>query len=226
MQNGHSSTRVVIADDHPVVMLGVRTLLKDVDDIQIVGEAADGEELMAMLRSRPCDLLITDFSMPFAHASGDGLILLRRLRRTYPKLPIIVLTMIHNRSLIRCMLATGIAGLVGKASMMNELVLAVRAVTQGRVYLCDAWRSHLEGTVDLHVHGEGLIHERSHRSDLSRREAEVVRLFALGLTMTQIADRLSRSIKTVSKQKCDAMRKLAISNNTELYEYAKTSGLL
>lgn len=214
-------TRIVIADDHPVVMLGIRALLKEHSSLQVVAEASNGRELLSLLAGQPCDLLITDFSMPYEDGSGDGLPLLRRLRRDHPRLPIIVLTMLHNPALTRGMLAAGVNGLVAKGAMTKELQLAIGAVLNGRTYICEAMREHVidwspssepDGAADPAV--------------LSQREVEVVRLYAQGLSVTQIAEQLHRSVKTVSQQKNDAMRKLGITSNTQLFEYARTYGLL
>jgi len=223
-------TRIVIADDHPVVMLGIRALLTDRSgSMQVVGQASSGGELLTLLASQPCDLLITDFSMPYEDDpdSGDGLPLLRRLRRDHPNLPIIVLTMIHNPALIRGMLATGVNGLVGKVAMMKELLLAIGAVMNGRTYICESMREFVTEKVSLRTHGETAVSPASNDpAVLSNREAEVVRLYAQGLSVTQIAERLHRSVKTVSQQKNDAMRKLGITSNSQLYEYARAYGLL
>jgi len=214
-------TRIVIADDHPVVMLGIRALLKEHGSLKVVAEASNGRELLALLASEPCDLLITDFSMPYEDGSGDGLPLLRRVRRDHPALPIIVLTMLHNPALTRGMLAAGINGLVAKGAMTKELQLAVGAVMNGRTYICETMREHVidwspsaepDGAADPAV--------------LSQREVEVVRLYAQGLSVTHIAEQLHRSVKTVSQQKNDAMRKLGLTSNTQLFEYARTYGLL
>jgi two-component system, NarL family, captular synthesis response regulator RcsB len=214
-------TRIVIADDHPVVMLGIRALLKGLSNVQVVAEANSGGELLSLLASEPCDLLITDFSMPYEDGSGDGLPLLRRLRRDYPKLPIIVLTMVHNPALTRGMLAAGVNGLVGKVAMMKELLLAIGAVLNGRTYVCESMREHVSdwSTPQPEVNG-------ADPAILSQREAEVVRLYAQGMTVTQIAEHLHRSVKTVSQQKNDAMRKLGVTSNTQLFEYARAYGLL
>ncbi|RUL75226.1 response regulator transcription factor [Dyella choica] len=221
MATNGETTRIVIADDHPVVMLGIRALLKERSGMQVVGEASNGGELLAVLASEPCDLLITDFSMPYEDGSGDGLPLLRRVRREHPRLPIIVLTMVHNAALTRGMLAAEVNGLVAKVAMTKELQLAIGAVMNGRTYICESMREHVidwsaqerpEGAADPVV--------------LSQREAEVVRLYSQGLSVTQIAEQLHRSVKTVSQQKNDAMRKLGITSNTQLFEYARTYGLL
>ncbi|GFZ87927.1 hypothetical protein GCM10011408_03220 [Dyella caseinilytica] len=158
--------------------------------------------------------------MPFEDGTGDGLPLLRRLRRDHPKLPIIVLTMMQNPALTRGMLAAGVTGLVGKMAMTKELLLAIGAVLNGRTYICEAMREHVsDWTIPHAVEG-------SDPAVLSQREAEVVRLYAQGLTVTQIAEQLHRSVKTVSQQKNDAMRKLGVTSNTQLFEYARAYGLL
>jgi two-component system capsular synthesis response regulator RcsB len=214
-------TRIVIADDHPVVMLGIRALLKEHSGMQVVGEASSGRELLAMLASEPCDLLITDFSMPYEDGSGDGLSLLKRVRRDHPRLPVIVLTMVHNAALTRGMLAAEVNGLVAKVAMTKELQLAIGAVMNGRTYICESMREHvLDWSVPERPEGA------ANPAVLSQREAEVVRLYAQGLSVTQIAEQLHRSVKTVSQQKNDAMRKLGITSNTQLFEYARTYGLL
>jgi len=213
-------TRIVIADDHPVVMLGIRALLKEHSGMQVVGEASNGRELLALLASEPCDLLITDFSMPYENGSGDGLPLLKRVRREHPTLPIIVLTMVHNAALTRGMLAAEVNGLVAKVAMTKELQLAIGAVMNGRTYICESMREHV---IDWSPEG---TERAADPASLSQREAEVVRLYAQGLSVTQIAEQLHRSVKTVSQQKNDAMRKLGITSNTQLFEYARTYGLL
>lgn len=198
-------------------------MLKDRSSMHVVGEATNGGELLTLLAGRQCDLLITDFSMPYDDDdSGDGLPLLKRLRRDHPDLPIIVLTMVHNPALIRGMLAAGVNGLVGKVAMMKELLLAIGAVMNGRTYVCESLRDYVSEKTSSRIPGEIPVHPVA----LSEREAEVVRLYASGLSVTQIAERLHRSVKTVSQQKSDAMRKLGIASNSQLYEYARAYGLL
>lgn len=227
MSSNGEITRIVIADDHPVVMLGIRALLKERSQMQVVGEASSGGELLSILGNESCDLLITDFSMPYEDGSGDGLPLLRRLRRDHPKLPIIVLTMMHNPALTRGMLAAGVNGLVGKVAMMKELLLAIGAVMNGRTYICEAMREHVSDWTPTRALGETPPPVGgADPAVLSQREAEVVRLYAQGLTVTQIAEHLHRSVKTVSQQKNDAMRKLGVTSNTQLFEYARAYGLL
>ncbi|KRE99479.1 LuxR family transcriptional regulator [Frateuria sp. Soil773] len=213
---------IVIADDHPVVLMGIKALLDSQGDaFRIVGEAHNGGELLKVLAERPCGLLITDFSMPDEQGSTDGLILLQRLRRDFPSLPVVVLTMVHNPTLIRGMLAAGVKGVVDKGGMMTELLLAIQATVNGRDYLSGRYRA---GLVEPDVSGAEASEALA--GQLSAREAEIVRLFASGLSITQIAEHVHRSVKTISQQKNDAMRKLGFTSNSQLYEYARASGLL
>jgi two-component system capsular synthesis response regulator RcsB len=216
-----NSTRIILADDHPVVLMGIRALLEDHGEgLRVVGEAVDARGLHDLLEQERCDLLITDYCMPGAMPGKgegeDGLMLLHALRRQYPDMRIIVLTMVGNAALIRGMLAVGVDGVVNKTALSRELLLAVRAVLQDRDYLCERTQA------ALGMSGPAVVEP----ARLSRREAEVVRLFASGMSVTQIAERLHRSVKTVSKQKNDAIRKLGLAGDAQLYEYARSVGLL
>lgn len=228
MVDDKALARVVIADDHPVIILGMKFIFKEKkSNFCVVGEAGGGKELLQLLARKSCDLLITDFSMPNRDDSEDGLLLLRKLRRSYPKLPIIVLTMIRNSALIRGMFAAGANGVVGKSAMVNELLLAGQAVLNGRVYASADILPSLDSAPPPGEPGDeqaapGLFTDMA---ALSPREAEVVRMYVGGLTVTQIAERLCRSVKTVSQQKNDAMRKLGLTSNSQLYEFAQNFGL-
>jgi two-component system, NarL family, captular synthesis response regulator RcsB len=124
-------------------------------------------------------------------------------------------------------LAAGVNGLVGKVAMMKELLLAIGAVLNGRTYVCEALREHVIERAPTRTPSESLPPEGgADPAILSKREAEVVRLYAQGLSVTQIAEHLHRSVKTVSQQKNDAMRKLGVTSNTQLFEYARAYGLL
>jgi two-component system capsular synthesis response regulator RcsB len=216
------TVRIILADDHPVVLIGVRALLQAQGArFQIVGEAHDGESLLVLLKQQSCELLITDFSMPVGSAGQDGLLLLRSLQRDFPGLPVLVLTMIRNPAAVAGMLATGVRGVVDKSSLAHELITAIGAVLHKRSYVSETLRDPLaeprSTTVDTDDVGIA--------PKLSPREAEVVRLFVQGLSVTQIAEQLHRSVKTVSQQKNDAMRKLGLISHIQLYEYARSSGL-
>lgn len=212
------SLRIVLSDDHPVVRAGVRSLLETAaglnDNWTVVAEAANADELLSLLAQTPLDLLITDFSMPGSR-SGDGLTLIGQIRRRYPDLPVIVLTMISNVPVLRAIADAGVRGLLDKAAAAAELPHVVRMVMQGREYYGEALRSALAGA-------DG---ERDEQV-LSPREAEVLRMFVAGNSVSQIAAQLHRSKQTISRQKTDAMNKLGLRNDLEIYDYARSMGLI
>ena len=192
-------------------------VLESAMNISIVAEADSPEVLLSTLRETPADLLITDFSMPSSQ-EADGLSLLQRIRRMYPDLPIIVLTMVGNVGVVGAILATGVRGLIDKAAGMAEISLAIQAVGQGRDYVSTTFRQSL---MQSQFNPEAGSPPR-----LSPREVEVLRLFASGMTVSAIADRLSRSVKTVSRQKTDAMNKLGLKNDLEIYAFAREHNLI
>lgn len=206
--------RIAIADDHPVVLMGLRMALEAQNSrYKVVGEAASSKSLRDLLESVPCDLLITDFSMSDDSKSDDGLAMLSHLQQRHPKLPVIVLSMLNNPALVQGMLSAGVRGVVDKMSMTKELMQAIDAVVSGRIYLSGNTRKLL------------LEASSSGKRSLSAKEADVTRMFALGLTVTEIANRTGRSVRTISQQKRDAMRKLGLASDKQLHEYARTSRL-
>lgn len=208
--------RVIIADDHPVVLIGLKTSLRDYgNQLEVVGEARNGRELLERLAQVPCDLLITDFSMPADIEGHDGLALLQHVRETYPSLPILVLTMLRNPALVQNMVSVGVRGVVDKMAMAKELMLAIDMIRAGRSYLSERMRRQIEG-----------MYPTGAEPVISKREVEVVRFLAQGMTVSEIARRLERSVKTISQQKRDAMRKLNLDSDKQLYDYARSIGLL
>lgn len=206
--------RIVLADDHAVVLAGVRAVLERTEPpIEIVGAAQGAEELIALLDRVPCDVLVTDFSMPSPSDHGqDGLRMLQTIRRTHPLLRVVVLTMLDNPSILRAIREMA-HGLISKRSDLRELPAAVAVVGAGRSYLSPMLQAALESE-------SGRL-----ETALTARETEVIRLFADGYSVSEIARRLNRSVKTISHQKADAMRKLGIDNHSQLYAYARDHGL-
>jgi two-component system capsular synthesis response regulator RcsB len=215
--------RVVIADDHPIILVGVRMLLQSqCADCQLIGEAHSGAALLALLARQSCDLVLTDFSMPIDDETVDGMGMIVQLHERYPRMAIVILTMSHNPALIKGMLAAGANAVVEKTAMTRELVLAIQMVRNGRSYVSESLRKRLaDGAAEC-----GAQHlEEPRGSELSAREAEIMRMLARGMTVTEIAKATSRSIKTISQQKHDAMRKLCIDSDSQLFEYMRTRGI-
>jgi two-component system capsular synthesis response regulator RcsB len=217
--------RVVIADEHEVVRIGLRTVLQQSDEgYELAGEGSSGSELLELLAQTPCDLVIVDFQMPEDAAALAGVMLLRELRHRFPVLRIVVLTTLHNTTICRAMYREGVDAVVEKASMVDELLVALRTIRAGGTYVGKPLR---EQGVDVSRATKPPSPVRGKRTlTLSMREAEVIRLLAQGLSVSEVARITHRSVKTVSWQKHSAMAKLGIGNDQQLFDYARTRGLL
>ncbi|MCO4213275.1 response regulator transcription factor [Aeromonas hydrophila] len=211
------SFKIILADDHPLILAGIRSLIAESQPgCEIVAEAHQVTELLKTLRQHTCDLLITDFSMP-GDSRCDGLVMIQQLIRDHPSLPIIVLTQVQNAGVLQSLIHTGIRGVLLKKSVLSELSDAINHVLAGQEYIGSSVKQLLaEG---------GLLHNNP-QTQLTPKENEVVRLLSSGMSVTQVAQYLNRSIKTISTQKKNAMLRLGIKSDSELFFYAKKSGLL
>ncbi|CAM2143528.1 MULTISPECIES: response regulator transcription factor [Paraburkholderia] len=218
MTNATQTLRIVVADDHPLVLTAISDYLTQAPGCTVVGTADSGARLLDLLRRTPCDLLVTDFSMQGEVEDEDGLRLIARLRRLYPGLPVVVFTMLTNGGILHELTALGVAGLVGKEEPITVLAeVCRRALVEPGTTLSArvAERLALDGAN---------VDEFRRSNPLSPRELEVVRLFALGLNVTEISKRLNRSVTTVATQKRAAMRKLHLDSNADLIRYASEHG--
>nr|WP_252193707.1 response regulator transcription factor [Pseudomonas sp. TAE6080] len=210
--------RIIIADDHPIFLIGLRAVLERDAQVRIVGEANSPQALAALLQHCPCDVLVTDFMMP-AEPQADGLRLIEHLRRHYPDLPIVVVTMLNNAGLFHSILELGVMGLLSKASLADELPDAIAQVRQQRPYVARTINQALALAGQV---GADRLHSQQ---QLSPRELEVIRLLAGGKTVGEIAAHLNRSKQTVSTQKVSAMRKLGLISDAALFIYVQEHGL-
>ena len=211
-------TRVVVADDHPVILFGAEQALLNFPGIQVVGRARQSTELVKVLQTVPCDVLVTDLAMPGGQY-GDGLPLIGYLRRNFPNIPIVVLTMLENAALLKRLGELGVIAVVHKSDDLSQIGLAVQHVSRNLEYMSPQVRIALD---QFRANSGG----KSEEVTLSKRELEVVRLFVSGMTIKEISEKLSRSIKTISTQKNTAMRKLGLDRDPELFQYAQSNGLL
>ena len=210
------SFKIILADDHPLILTGIRSLIDQITPhCEVIAEAYQVSDLLNLLQQHHCDLLITDFSMP-GDTRSDGLVMIQQLRRDYPNLPIIVLTQIQNSAILQSLIQAGVKGLILKKSVINELADAIRQILLGHRYIGPTVRMLLESAG---ISGQG------NNNPLTPKESEVVRLLASGMSVTQVADYLHRSVKTISTQKKSAMTRLGISSDSALFDYAKNSGL-
>ncbi|MDD2050427.1 response regulator [Pseudomonas putida] len=213
--------KVILADDHPLVLLGIRMSLEHEPDIEICGEAASSTELVELMdRVRP-DILISDFYMPDG-AHGDGLSLVTFVKRRYPHVKLIILTMMMNASILEKIVAVGVDGVLLKSGRKTDVVDAIRFVSFGHKYIGVEVKKILHEFRMDHTSAKGKFDKKA----LSKKESEVLRLYVAGRTVSEIAIILSRSVKTISHQKISAQQKLGIANENQLYEYAMKNGLL
>jgi len=183
---------------------------------RIVAEAETPEELVRAARETACEVIVTDLSMPGSQ-ERDGVLLIERLRRFVPDIPIIVVTSVRNIGIVNMLFLRGILGVVDKAGELQELVLALRSAVRGVVYISPTIKAMLR---------DASISERhlGREVKLTRSEIEVVRMFAFeGLPILEIARRLHRSPKTVSKHKRNAQEKLGLKTNQELLEFCRSN---
>ncbi|POG24017.1 DNA-binding response regulator [Aeromonas bestiarum] len=211
------SFKIILADDHPLILTGIRSLIAhNQPGCEVVAEAHQVSELLNTLQQHSCDLLITDFSMPGDERS-DGLTMIQQLKRDYPTLPIIVLTQIHNAGILQSLLQLGVSGVLLKKAVISELSDAIRQILSGHSYIGSSVKNLLaEAGLD---HQTGL-------AQLTPKESEVVRLLAGGMSVTQVAEYLHRSVKTISTQKKSAMLRLGLQSDSALFHYAKEQGLV
>lgn len=210
--------RVMIADDHAVLREGLRMLLNAEPDIEVVGEAQDGLEVLTHVQELAPDVLLLDIAMPRL----GGLEALPRILKASPKTRVLILTMYEDEEYLREALRAGAAGYVLKRAAADELLSAIRTVYHGGVYLhLEHARRLLEGLVDKEV-----SKKPQEEVLLSPREQEVLRLIALGYTNQQAADALYLSVKTVETYRARAMAKLGLRTRAELVRYALKMGWL
>ncbi|RWU25289.1 DNA-binding response regulator [Pseudomonas alkylphenolica] len=210
--------RIVLADDHPIFRIGLQAVLEQIPGVRVVAQAGSPKELLDNLQATACDVVVTDFMMP-VEQQNDGLKLLEQIRRQFPALPILVVTMLNNAGLFRAMLTLGVNGLLSKASLADELPSAISCLRRGKTYLA--------ASVQHLMSQDGAVREDmiGVQEALSPKELEVTRLLAAGHTVSQIAALLNRSKQTVSTQKVSAMRKLGLANDAALFLYLQEHGL-
>ena len=200
---------VLIADDHAVVRRGLKQILEETSDIVVSGEATNSQEVLEHLMSKRWDVLILDITMP----GRSGLEILKEVRKLVPGLPVLVLSMHAEEQFATRVLKAGAAGYLPKESAPEELVKAIRKVCSGGRYISAAQAEKLIYT--LNPRGEHMPHET-----LSNREYEVLRLIASGRTVTQIAETVHLSVKTISTYRTRVLEKMHMQNSAELTHYA------
>lgn len=208
--------RVVLADDHAIVREGLKRIVGDVADFTVAGEAADGTDVMRVVRELEFDVLVLDLSMP----GRSGMELIRMVKADKPRLRVLVLSMHQEMQYAVRAIKAGASGYLTKESAPALLEEAIRKVAGGGAYIS----AEVAQQLALGAMPGGGADAPRHES-LSDREFEVFRLLVAGDAVSDIAAKLTLSVKTVSTHKSNLMQKLGLANQTELVRYALKHGL-
>ncbi|MCD6205504.1 MAG: response regulator transcription factor [Candidatus Marinimicrobia bacterium] len=201
--------RVLIADDHTIVREGLKQIFKETSDIIVTGEAANGSEVIEKIKYEKYDLVVLDISMP----GRGGLDVLKYIKLHNPTLPVLVLSMYSEDQYAIRVLKAGASGYLTKESAAEKLISAVRRIYNGHKYVSLELAEKLADCLNSNYHK--LSHEA-----LSDREFQVLRLIGSGMTVGEIAEELSLSVKTISTNRARILEKMGMKNNAELICYA------
>ena len=211
--------RIVLADDHPIVLDGLRNLIRAEPDLELVGEAASGLGALKIVREQRPDVAVLDISMP----ELNGIVLSRRLNGEMPDLRLLVLTLHEDRAYLNQALEAGVRGYVLKRSAVENLVQAIRAVLVGGLYIDPAIVGRVFENKQIN---KRLAARKGVAPALTDREADVLKMAALGFTNKEIASRLDVGVKSIETYKARGLEKLGLKTRAELVRYASGQGWL
>jgi DNA-binding NarL/FixJ family response regulator len=206
-----TETRIVIVDDHPVVLEGLSNMLHRLDSVTLVAGCADAIAAMAVLRKEPVDLVITDINLP----EISGIELCRRIRSAFPHTRVIGISTFHDPAYARALIDSGGSCFVTKNAAVSEFETAIRKALEGETWVAD-----------LLTEQKPLSFSQEQGPVITRREREVLSLIASGLTNKQIAEKLFVSIATVDSHRKNLLSKFGVLNTAALVASAAKSGLI
>lgn len=202
-------TRILIADDHAILRKGLRRILTEINEGYDIDEASNGYEVIEKIRERDYDLILLDISMP----GLSGLDALKQIKAENPKLPVLILTMHPEEQYALRSLKAGASGYLTKESVPDELMNAIRKILRGGKYISNSLAERLAFAIDEKT-------EKQPHELLSDREYQVFCLIAAGKGLTEIAEEMSLSVKTVSTYRSRILEKMKMKSNAELIHYA------
>lgn len=199
--------RVLLADDHPIVLMGVREIIERDPRFSVVGEAMSSSDLIEKIAQLRPDVIITDYNMPGDDQYGDGTRLVEYLRRHFPEPRVLILTVISNPQVLAWLYELGISGVISKNAGLEQILVALDAFYR---------EGHFQQDTGGEVSSDEADDVSRKLSQLTVKEFEVLRLFACGMSVGDVAQSLNRSIKTISTLKMSAMHKLEVDNDQAL----------
>ena len=210
--------KIILADDHAILRKGLKSLIEKDKLFRVVGEVKDGEELLELLKSVKSDLIILDLSMP----SMDGIAAIKGVRKSHPQIKILVLTMQKDGEHFRHAVAAGADGYILKEDAYEELMLAAKVILKGRSYFSPSMAALI---TDQCVRSLDEARESS-LNILTKRELQILKLVAGGLSNKNIAAQLKLSIRTVEAHRANLSNKLSIKTTAHLVKYAISKGIV
>ncbi len=209
--------RIMLADDHQILRAGLKDLIEKDKAFKVVGQAKDGDELLSLMHSVKCDLVIMDLSMP----GCDGMQAIQEVRVKFPKVKILVLTMQKDQEHFKHAMAHGASGYVLKEDAYDQLLMAVKMILRGKKFVSPTISKLL---MDYYV--RSLDEAQSSSLDiLTKREQQILQFIGNGMANKNIASRLKLSIRTVETHRANLSHKLGIKNTAGLVKYALSKGL-
>jgi two-component system, NarL family, invasion response regulator UvrY len=201
--------KVLIADDHPVVREGLKQIISKAPDMEVGGEALNGQEVIDIIDKEKWDVIVLDLNMP----GRDGIEVLKEIRKEYNKLPILILSIYPEEQMGVRVLKAGASGFLSKESAPKELLNAIRKIHSGGKFVSPTLAERLAVAVEIHSESEAHIR-------LSNREYQVLCFIASGKTINEIAEQLSLSDKTIRTYRDRLLEKMNLKNDVELAHYA------
>ena len=205
---------VLIADDHAIVRQGLKQILSETEAMLVTGEADDGAEALGLARQQPWDVFLLDVSMP----NRNGIDTLKQLKKEFPRLPVLILSMHPEEQYAVRALKAGASGYLTKQSAPEQLVNAIRQVASGKKYLSPAVAQQLADAISEAT-------DKSPHERITDREYQVLKLIAAGKTQTQIAETLNLGVATVSTYRARLLEKMGLRSTAELIRYGLEHGL-
>ncbi|HEX9882668.1 MAG TPA: response regulator transcription factor [Desulfobaccales bacterium] len=209
--------RIVLAEDHILVREGIKKIIEDFADLKVVGEVSDGLQLLDFLKKLPVNMVILDISMPHL----PGIEATREIKKNYPEVKVLILTMHKKKEYLNDALAAGADGYLLKEDAAKELLSAVKKIRQGEIYVSPLLSAEL---ATLYAQTRRQAPAAPLRAILTSREIEIIKLIAEGKSSKEIAAVLFLSFRTIQNHRSKIMRKLNLKKNTDLVKYAIQMG--